>query len=125
MRVRIVKASQPSYWYADRVGQVYETDGLTRDKTNYRIKGDGIRLLGVEDCVVLHSLDEVRNTLNLIAPGSRGKIGEIDVLITQVHIETRQVEYSIAWWDSGQRCTDRVPEYEITDAEKTMKVGFE
>ena len=63
--------------------------------------------------------------LTLIAPGSRGKVGEIDVLITQVHIESRQVEYTISWWNEGQRYSERVPEYEITDADKTMKVGFE
>lgn len=63
--------------------------------------------------------------LTLIAPGSRGKVGKIDILITQVHIESRQVEYTIAWWNEGQRYTDRVPEYEITEADKTMKVGFE
>ncbi len=62
--------------------------------------------------------------LTLIAPGSRGKVGAISILITQVHIEAQQVEYTIAWWNEGQRHCERVPEYEITDAEKTMKVGF-
>lgn len=62
--------------------------------------------------------------LTLIAPGSKGKVGTIDVLITQVHIESQQIEYSISWWCEGRRYIERVPEYEITEAEKTMKVGF-
>lgn len=68
--------------------------------------------------------DNNREALSLIAPGSRGKIGEIDILITQVHIEFNQVEYTVSWWDDGQRYSERVPAYEITSAEKTMHVGF-
>lgn len=63
--------------------------------------------------------------LTLIAPGSRGKIGEVDILVIEVHIQSRQIEYTVSWWNEGQRYTDRVAEYEITHADKTMKVGFQ
>lgn len=63
--------------------------------------------------------------LVLIAPGSRGKVGEMSILITEVHIKSHQVEYTISWWHEGDRHTDQVPDYEITEAERTMKAGFQ
>lgn len=120
MRVRVVKASKPSYWYANNVGKEYEVSPSV-DGENYKINNDHIRVLDVNDCITISPTIE----LTLIAPGSRGKVGEISILITQVHIESHQVEYTIAWWDDGQRYSERVPEYEITEAEKTMKVGFQ
>lgn len=63
--------------------------------------------------------------LTLIAPSSPAKIGDINVLVTCVHIEAGQVEYTVAWWCEGQRYDARVPEYEITNAELTMTVGFQ
>lgn len=67
----------------------------------------------------------MRQQLTLIAPSSPAKIGDITVLVTCVHIEAAQVEYTVAWWCEGMRYDARVPEYEITNAELTMTVGFQ
>lgn len=120
MIVRVVKASGPRFWYADQIGKEFDVEP-TADGENYKIKGDHLRVLAIKDCQVI----EPRAGLTLIAPGSRGKIDEIDILITEVHIESRQVEYTVSWWTEGVRYNERVPDYEITEAERTMKVGFQ
>jgi len=120
MIVEVVRTGKSYYWYADRIGDrftVNEVDG------RYQLPDDP-RFISVNDALVVEDTKDTRDGLVLIAPGSRGKIGEISILITQVHIESRQVEYTVSWWCEGRRYSERVPEYEITDADKTMEVKF-
>lgn len=125
MIVEIVR-SKPSCWYYGKEGTRFTVEAhktgayyklVTSDPT------DPERIIGIEDARIISESGH-RSELTLIAPGSLGKVGEISILVTQVHIESRQVEYTISWWCEGRRYTERVPEYEITEAEKTMKVGF-
>jgi hypothetical protein len=51
MKIRIVKAGQPTYWYADRIGEEFEVLSLMR---RYRVKLNrpyvGHYFVNKEDC---------------------------------------------------------------------------
>jgi hypothetical protein len=56
VKVRIIKASKPTYWYADRIGEEYEAVLHEPDDLDYEVVGEvnGFYcFIGVDDCEVV------------------------------------------------------------------------
>jgi len=49
MKVMIVKATVPSYWYASYIGEIFEVEDYT--KYDFRVKDLGGHLISKLDCV--------------------------------------------------------------------------
>lgn len=37
MKIKVIKSSQPSYWYADKIGEEFEVDDAPTDKGDYTL----------------------------------------------------------------------------------------
>ena len=62
MKVKIIKSSKPTYWYNDKIGEIYEVEKLLIPKMNcYRIS-DTTRCrpkyINFDDCEVLNLNNE-------------------------------------------------------------------
>lgn len=58
-------------------------------------------------------------------PGSRAKMGDIDILILAVMIRGPLVQYEVSWICNGDRKTDWVESCEITQGSEVVEVGFQ
>jgi hypothetical protein len=52
MKIRITGAKKSSYWYADKIGEVFETDGVIEGGVRY-VLDDGMRGVQLTDCEVV------------------------------------------------------------------------
>lgn len=96
MIVEIIR-SRPEYWYHDKEGKLYSVKPEPMEG-KYVLSNDSIRRIRVEDARIVNDFDMKPAHLAIIAPGSRARIGEVEVLVTSAHIEANQVEYTVAWW---------------------------
>ena len=52
MKVKIVKATLNTYWYADKIGEVFEVKPSTNNGLDYELVDKGHYILS-DDCIVL------------------------------------------------------------------------
>lgn len=62
MKIRIVKAGQPTYWYANKIGEVYETSGQPHGVGDYRVLDcrdgtDSPGYVAQEDCEIVEEAE--------------------------------------------------------------------
>jgi hypothetical protein len=53
MKVRIIKASKPTYWYAGRIGETFEIRDKRGIDGDYVVVGDDYRGIKKSDCEVV------------------------------------------------------------------------
>jgi hypothetical protein len=52
MKVKIIKASKPTYWYANKIGCVFEVkEVIWRGKKEYRLIKDNSYIIHIEDTI--------------------------------------------------------------------------
>ena len=51
IKVIITKASKPTYWYANEIGQVFDCYPL--GKSGYQVVNDGKKFVGTTHCIML------------------------------------------------------------------------
>ncbi|OMD16233.1 hypothetical protein [Paenibacillus odorifer] len=61
MKIRITGAGKRTYWYADKIGRIFETDGVIKDGVRYMLV-DGTHGVQITDCEVV-SEDETITVL--------------------------------------------------------------
>lgn len=82
MKVKITKASKPSYWYSDKIGKIFEVD-LFDPETNgknymnflgkgYTLCADGTRHIKEKDCVAIHE-NPTQEKIEIMQAYSDGK----------------------------------------------------
>ena len=55
MKVKIVKASNNTYWYSDRIGEIYEVENCSGHR--FQLKGNPLTILK-EDCEIVDEKKE-------------------------------------------------------------------
>ena len=53
MKVKIIKASSPYFWYADRIGQTYIVKESEEREDDYQRIHDGGDYIAKDDCVLM------------------------------------------------------------------------
>lgn len=66
MKIRVLKAGQPTYWYANKIGEVFETSGQFHSDGAYRVLDcrdgtDSPGYVAQEDCEIVEEADGVEN----------------------------------------------------------------
>lgn len=78
MKIRIVKASEPTYWYEDAIGKIYTV--LSTDEVERKYKVDGGWYVDFEDCeeVIEHNSQLYRKVDRPVREGDTVLITEFD-----------------------------------------------
>lgn len=128
MKIRIVKASEPTYWYEDAIGKIYTV--LSTDEVERKYKVDGGWYVDFEDCeeVIEHEGQLYRKVDREVIIGdtvlitdanmSFGKYQNGDVLLVDglstngLYIYSNQASY----WQGNARGAIGGPEYVVIES---------
>src|SRR5690625_2124773 len=80
-KVRVIKSNEPTRWYADYIGEVFEV--IDEFGADYRVKhGDGVEFIEKADCNVFAEEKEERVTDAVSHPNhyTQGKFETIEVI---------------------------------------------
>lgn len=111
--IKIVKASLPSYWYVDKIGEEFEVSGILPDNfLVYTEDLEGACYVRKEDCILVSTTDcteqvsESRYTSSINEIEVFDEMGEIVATITRFDEHTASVQIKDSYVTNADEWTN-------------------